>query len=259
VQQHVVPGTADAVVLRARRVVTTTIFSVMILFWVLAIVVSLNANSSAGNVIGAFAIFGCFILGTAVTWYFVARGRTRLEIRGDTIVWRMGPRRSSTLTRGAGDGAMLRIVPRYYHYGAFSPAQLALLGSGGVVGLAGIPLDKVTRACQARGWAFGDDKDKATGTIRHLLHAGQTVQAAQFIELYGTFAVASDDEPATSIDAAVFEDIGDRRFRVNRVNGRDAYLRAAREQRAFAACSDSEQERAQRLAVADRIEAKARG
>jgi hypothetical protein len=57
---------------------------------------------------------------------------------------------------------------------------------------------------------------------------------------------------------AVSRTAADRRVRLNRADGRDAYVRAAREQRVFAGHAALDQEKAARLAVADRIEAKAR-
>jgi hypothetical protein len=259
VQQQAVPQVADSIVLRPRRTTSTVLFGGLILLWVLAIAASAGANSAASSVIAASSFFGIFIAATIAGWYFVGKGRPRLEISGATIAHRKGRSRPVALSRIPGDDAMLQIIPPFSHFGVVRPAQLALLGTGGALSLAGISPDEVTQACQARDWRFGDDKHKAAATVRYLLHAGRTVEAAAFVNLFGTFAVPSDDEPGTSLDAAVFEDIGDRRFRVSRINGRDAYLRAAREQRTFAGYATSEQEKAERLAVADRIEGKARG
>jgi hypothetical protein len=87
---------------------------------------------------------------------------------------------------------------------------------------------------------------------------GQTVEAAQLLELFGPFpATATEGEPHIALTAAVFEDVGDKLIRRNRDNARDAYRRAAIAQRAFADCARSPDQAAARLAEASRIEGKA--
>jgi hypothetical protein len=76
-------------------------------------------------------------------------------------------------------------------------------------------------------------------------------------ELFGPFpATAAHGQKRAGLEAAVFEEIGDK---VSRVNAGDAYRRAASSQRAFAWHARSPDESAARMAEADRIDAKAQG
>ena len=93
------------------------------------------------------------------------------------------------------------------------------LGRGGFILLRGFRLDQVRRACEAQGWRFDGDPSLAVGTCRAWLHRGQSVEAAQLLELFGPFpAAAADGEPRTALEAAVFEDIGDKLVRSARAS-----------------------------------------
>jgi hypothetical protein len=144
VQQHAVSQTAGPVAFRERRTASTVIFTLVTLLWVLAIVVSVSANSS--NAVGAIVFFGIFLLITLAGWYVTAGGRARLEISGETIVYQKGRRGMPvTLSPVPGDDATLWVIPKTYHYGMAGPVLLALLGTGGFVPLNGVPVDKVTQ------------------------------------------------------------------------------------------------------------------
>ena len=77
-------------------------------------------------------------------------------------------------------------------------------------------------------------------------------------ELFGPFPGApADGEAHIALEAAVFEDFGDKISRTSRSNARDAHRRAADAQRAFAGLALSQSEAAARLAAANRIDGKA--
>jgi hypothetical protein len=250
---------AEAVILRARSTWTTVAFGFLTVLWILALVVSEGAQTSSGGSLTAAVFFGLFIAGTVAGWVFVDRGRRQLEVGRDAIVTRPGRQgKPFTLTRD--DGDTLRILPKFRAYGSVRAPRLLFLGTGGFIALGGFSLDQVSRACQAQGWRFDGDPALAIRDVRGWLHKGRTVEAAQLIEVFGPFpGAAADDEPHLGLEAAVFEDLGDKLGRGARDSARTAYRRAAEAQRAFAAHTPVPEEAAARLAEAERIEGKARG
>jgi hypothetical protein len=248
-----------AVILRARSTWTAIAFGFLTVLWILALVVSEGAQSSTSGRLTAGVFFGLFIAGTVAGWVVVDRGSRQLEVGRDAIATRPGRQgKPFTLTRD--DGDTLRILPRFRAYGSVRPPRLLFLGTGGFITLGGFSLDRVSRACAAQGWRFDGDPALAIRDVRGWLHKGRTAEAAQLIEVFGPFpGAASDDEPHLGLDAAVFEDLGDKLGRGARDSARAAYRRAAQAQRAFAAHTPLPEEAAARLAVAERIDGKARG
>jgi hypothetical protein len=226
--------------------------------WIAALAVSEGAQSSTSGRLTAAVFFGIFIAGTIAGWVAVDRGKRQLEVGQDAIVTRPGRNgKPFTLTRDQGD--TLRILPKFRLYGSTRAPRLLFLGTGGFIALGGLSLDRVRRACEARGWRFDGDPALAVRDVRGWLHKGNSVEAAQLIEVFGPFpGAAADDEPNIALDAAVFEDLGDRLARTARANARAAYRRAADAQRAFAGLAPSPDAAAARLAQADRIDGKAR-
>ena len=89
------------------------------------------------------------------------------------------------------------------------------------------------------------------------LHSGLSLDAVQLLMTFGPFpGAAADNEPHTSLEAAVFEDLGDKFTRSGRSSARDAYRQAAGRQRAFAALAATPDEAAARTAETVRIEGK---
>jgi hypothetical protein len=176
----------------------------------------------------------------------------------DAIVHRKGTTAPVALNRAHGDS--LLVVPRFSDGSLSRPARLALLGSGGVLSLAGFSPDEVRRTCETQGWRFDGDTRLTVKDAQAWLHRGMSVEAAQLIELFGPFPdVATDDDTGIALAAAVLEDYGDKLIRRNRSAARGAYRRAASAQRAFAAYAASPDQVAARMAEADRIDGKARG
>jgi hypothetical protein len=131
------------------------------------------------------------------------------------------------------------------------------LGHGGFIVLRGFGLDRVRRACEAQGWRFDGDPSLAVRDVQAWLHRGQSVEAVQLLQLFGPFpGAAADGEPRTGLEAAVYEDVGDKLARSARARARDAYQRAAAAQRAFASLAPSPGEGADRMAEAYRIDGK---
>ena len=247
------------VIVRTRRTATVIIFGLLTLLWVLALAVSETAQQTTSGRIAAAVFFGLFIAGTAGIWVAVDRGGRRLEVGRDAIATRSGTKgKPFTLTRRA--GGTLRILPQFTLLGATRAARLVFLGTGGSLSLRGFPLDVVRDVCEEQGWRFDGDPALAVADVQGWLHEGLSAEAARLVEVFGPFpGAASDDEAHTSLEAAVFEDLGDKLSRGSRANARAAFRRAAAAQRAFAAFADSADDRAGRLAQADRIDGKAQG
>jgi hypothetical protein len=228
--------------------------------WVLALIVSVGAQSSSGGRIEAVVVFGVFLLITVGGWIAVVRRRRQLEVSRDAIVSRRGATDQSPLTLTGEPGDTLRLLPSFQLYGMVRQQRLIFLGRGGFIFLGGFSLDEVRRACAARGWRFDGAPELAAEDVRSWLHHGRSVEAVQLLQLFGPFpAAAADGEPDTGLAAAVFEDVGDKLASGRPGGARDAYHSAAAAQRDFAGCAPTPDEAAARMAVADRIEAKAAG
>jgi hypothetical protein len=228
----------------------------LIVLWALALAATVSAQPTASGKITGVVVFGLLIVVTGGGWAAVTRGRGRLEVGHDAIVFRKGTAAPAALRRAHGES--LRILPRLTDGSVIRPARLVLLGSGGAVSLAGFSADEVRGACEAQGWRFDGGSQLAVKDAQRWLHAGRPGEAAQLIELYGPFPdAATDDDAEISLAAAVLEDYGDKLIRRNRSAARDAYRRAASAQRAFAARAASGDEGTARMAQADRIDGKA--
>ena len=253
------PDQGGLLIVRTRRTATVIVFGSLALLWVLALVVAETAQQTTSGRIAAAVFFGLFIAGTVATWCAVDRGGRRLEVGRDAIAGRQGAKgKPFTLPRSA--GGTLRILPRFTLLGVTREARLVFLGTGGSLPLRGLPLDKVRDACEAQGWRFDGDTALAVKDAQGWLHEGLSAEAGRLIEVFGPFpGAAADDEAHTSLEAAVFEDLGDKLSRTARASARAAYRRAAAAQRTFAALANSADERADRLAQADRIDGKSQG
>jgi hypothetical protein len=226
---------------------------------VLCLAVSETAQPTTSGRVEAGVIFGIFIVASGGGFYGVSSRRRQLEVGREAIVSRPSPAgQPFTLTGDAGD--TLRILPRFTLYGKTRQPRLVFLGRGGFLLLRGFRLDEVRRACEAQGWRFDGDPALAARDVQSWLHRGQSVEAVQLLGLFGPFpAAAADGEPRTGLEAAVFEDVGDKLAGSARASARDAYQRAGTAQRAFAGYARTAEENADRLAEADRISAKAHG
>lgn len=236
------------------------IFGALTALWVVALAVSESAQPTTSGRVSAGIVFGILIVLTVGGWFGVNGSRRRLEVSRDAIVSkRLGKNgKPFTLTRDEGD--TLRILPRFKTLGAVSAPRLMFLGRGGFIELPAFSLDSVRRACESQGWRFDGDPALAVRDVQHWLNLGQSVAAAQLIELFGPFpAAAAAGQPHAGLDAAVYEDFGDKIARKARARARQAYRLAASAQQAFAGHAAAPDEAAARMAEAQRIEAKARG
>jgi hypothetical protein len=229
--------------------------------WAAALAAAVSAQPSAGGKTAASAFFGILIILTAGLWLVLNRGRGLLEVSHDTVALRKGTKKGTTscaLHRDFSDS--LCVLPPLTARGAVRPARLTSPGSGGILPLAGFSPETVKSACTARGWRFDGGTELVVKDVQRWLAHGRSAEAAQLINLFGPFpGVAADADPGTALEAAVFEDYGDKVDRSARPAARDAYRRAARAQRAFAAYAALPAENAARLARAERIDGKARG
>jgi hypothetical protein len=245
-----------AVIVRARNTGTGIIFGFLTALWVICLIASEGAQPSVSGRIAAGVVFGVFIAVTIGGWFAASRRRRQLEVGRDAIVDRPGGKgKPFALTRDEGD--TLRILPQFKLYGKVRQPRLIFLGRGGFVSLHGFRLEEVQRACEAQGWRFDGDPSLAVRDAQSWLNRGQSVEAAQLLELFGPFPdAATDGEPDTALATAVFEDIGDKLLRSARSHARDAYQRAAGAQRAFAGYAQSAGDNAARMAEASRIDGK---
>ena len=255
-QERVSGRSTGAVIVRARYT-GTVIFGLLTALWILALAASESAQPTASGRIEAGVLFGIFLVLSVGGWFGVNSGRRQLEVGRDAIVTRPGPNgKPFTLPRDEGD--TLRILPMFKMHGAVRAPRLLFLGTGGFIALGRFSLDEVRRACEAQGWRFDGDPSLAVGDVQRWLHQGKSVEAAQLIELFGPFpGTPADGEAHIALEAAVFEDFGDKISRTSRSNARDAYRRAADAQRAFAGLALSQSEAAARLSAANRIGGKA--
>ncbi len=246
-----------AVVLRARVRGTAIPLGIIIVFWLVCLAVSVSAEQSASGKAEAGVLFGLFLVLTVAALIAQFSRRNQFEVSHGSIVHRT-KKATHTFYRTAGE--TLRILPRFAEHGLARPPRLTILGTGGILPLDGFSDAEIRSTCRAHGWRFDDDDPgRAAADVRRWLHAGRSAEAAQLIQLFGPFtSVPLDDEPSVCLDAAVYEDYGDKLIRRAPSAARDRYRRAASAQRAFAGLAASPGESAARLAQADRIDAKAR-
>jgi hypothetical protein len=257
VQDQVSGRPPGAVIVRTRSTGSFALYGALTLLWVLCLVVSEAAQSTAAGRIEAGVLFGVLVLVGVAACVRVYLIRRQLEVGRDAIATRRGAKGTAfTLTGDPGD--TLRILPRFTLYGRVRSPRLMFLGRGGFILLSGFRPDQVRRVCEAQGWRFDGDPSLAVRDVQSWLHRGQSVEAVQLLELFGPFPdAAADGEPHTGLEAAVYEDIGDKLIRSARASAADAYRRAAAGQRAFAGFARSPDEGAARMAEASRIEGKA--
>jgi hypothetical protein len=260
------PGQTSVV--RGRSTPINLLLGFLTLVFIAALAASESDNATTSGRVTAGVFFGLLLLATLLGWYVAYRNRRLIEVSRDAIVSRRRtarePRRGYgsrptaqpvTFTRGEGD--TLRILPRFQLYGTTRQPRLVFLGRGGFIPLGPFPVSAVSRACQAQGWRFDGDPAQAARDVQDWLHHSYSIEAVQLLQLFGPFpAAAADGQPSTGLDAAVYEDVGDKLARSNRSRARDAYGRAAAAQRAFAACTASPADAQARMAEAARIDGK---
>ncbi|MGH3211504.1 MAG: hypothetical protein ACRDNO_27485 [Trebonia sp.] len=231
---------------------------IIAVIWLVALAVSVTAEHSATGKAEAGVLFGAFLALTVGALIVQFRSRTELQVSHDTIVHR-AKKATHTFSRSAGES--LRVLPRFVDHGLARAPRLTILGSGGILSLEGFAVPEIRSTCEAHGWRFDDDDPgRAAADVQRWLHAGRSPEATQLIQLFGPFtSVPVDDDPAVSLDAAVYEDYGDKLMRRAPSAARDLYRRAAKAQHAFAGHAPSLRDRSDRLAQAERIEGKAQG
>jgi hypothetical protein len=237
----------------------TIVFGSITALLVVALITSEGAQPTTSGRVVAAVFFGVFILLGVGAWLGVNASRRQLEIGRDAIVSRPGTRgKPFTLPRD--DGDTLRLLPKFTMLGETRVPRLFFLGRGGFIELRNFRLDPVRRACEAQGWRFDGDPALAAHDVQHWLNLGRSVEAAQLIGVFGPFpAAAAGGDAHTGLDAAVYEDFGDKIARKARARARQAYRLAASAQQAFAGHAAAPDEAAARMAEAQRIDWKARG
>lgn len=260
---------AGATVIRGRNTGAATIFGCLALLFILVLAVSEGSKETTGGRVAAAVFFGVFALGSLAGLIAGLVRTSRMEIGRDVIVSRplasrRAPRRPSGSPPQARvfefprhEGDTLRLLPKFTFYAQARKPKLIFLGRGGFIPLSGYSPARVQRACEAQGWRFDGNPALAVKDVQDWLHSGLSLDAVQLLMTFGPFpGAAADNEPHTSLEAAVFEDLGDKFTRSGRSNARDAYRRAAGLQRAFAGLAATPDEAAARVAEAVRIEGK---
>jgi|SRR5579863_9773736 len=92
--------------------------------------------------------------------------------------------------------------------------------------------------------------------VRELRAAGRLAEAARLTDYLGPYGAAEDFTATVSLGAAVLEAYGDQLADADPEAADAVYLRAAEDQRGFAAAATSGGEGTARMMVADRIDAK---
>jgi hypothetical protein len=256
------------IVVRARSTQVNLILGFLALVFIAALAASESDNATTSGRVTAGVFFGLLLLATLFGWYAAYRNRRLIEVGRDAIVSRRRtarkPRRGygsrpstqpATFTRHEGD--TLRILPQFRLYGTTRQSRLVFLGHGGFIPLGSFSANAVSRACQAQGWRFDGDMSLAVRDVQDWLHHGYSIEAVQLLQLFGPFPAApADGQPSTGLDAAVYEDVGDKLARGSRSRARDAYGQAAAAQRAFAAYAAAPADVRARMAEAARIDGK---
>jgi hypothetical protein len=103
-----------------------------------------------------------------------------------------------------------------------------------------------------------DSPEQAERMVRELLAAGRLAEAARLTDHLGQYGVPEDFTATASLGAAVLEAYGDQLAATDPEAADAAYLRAAQDQRSFAAGATSGGEGIARMMEADRIDAKRR-
>jgi hypothetical protein len=227
---------------------------------------------------GGFIAFAV-LLTAVVVGPGILKNRDHLTVTGEAITfeaWRDGTR--VTLPRAEGD--LLLFLPGFSDRGRSIGRRLTQLGTGRTITVSWFfPKHAIRRTCERSGWRFGYDQDLAERHLRRWRAWKWQMSAFNFIRLYGPFTMQADPGGHLSLGAAILAEYGDeiiealdgtpQSVRVTRHRLRKAaevvYLRAASEQRAYAALAepaasaesahsaDSADEHAIRTAEADRL------
>ena len=258
-QEHGAGRPPGAVVIRASNRGMAIPLGIIAVIWLVCLVVSLTAEHSASGKAEAGVLFGIFLVLTVAALIAQFSRRTELEVSHDAIVLR-AKKATHTFFRSAGES--LRVLPRFGdNHGLARAPRLTILGTGGILPLGGFSVPEIRSTCEAHGWRFDDDDPgRAAADVQRWLHAGRSPEASQLIQLFGPFtSVPLDDDPDVSLDAAVYEDYGDKLMRRAPSAARGLYQRAAKAQHDFAGHAPSLRDRSARLSQAERIEEKAQG
>jgi len=226
--------------------------------------------------VGHLALGGGFIafavlLSAAVVVPDILKNRDHLTVASDAITfeaWRDGAR--VTLPRP--EGGLLLFLPGFSDRGRSIGRRLTQLGTGRTITVSWFfPKRAIRRTCERSGWRFGYDPNLAEQHLRRWRAWNWRRSASNFIGLYGPFTTPADPGGQLSLGAAILAEYGDEiiaaldetpqsvhatRHRL-RAAAKGVYLRAAGEQRAYAALAASADERATRTAEADRLAATA--
>jgi hypothetical protein len=239
----------------------------------------LTAPPAVHLALGGGLIAFAVLLTAVVVVPDILKNRDHLTVTGDAITfeaWRDGSR--VTLPRA--EGNLLLVLPGFSDRGRFFGRRLTQLGTGRMITVSWFfPKRAIRRTCERSGWRFGYDPVLAERHLRRWRAWNWRMYASNFIGLHGPFTMQADPDGHLSLGAAILEEYGDeiiealdgtpKSVRVTRHRLRKAaevvYLRAASEQRAYAALADSAgsagsaesagsaDERATRTAEADRL------
>lgn len=215
---------------------------------------------------GGFIAFAVLLTAVVVV-PDILKNRDHLTVTRDAITFEAW-RDETRVTLPREEGGLLLALPGFSDRGRSIGRRLTQLGTGRTITVSWFfPKHAIKRTCERSGWRFGYDPDLAERHLRRWRAWNWRMSAFNFIRLYGPFTMQADPGDHRSLGAAILAEYGDeiiealdgtpKSVRVTRHRLRYAakvvYLRAASEQRAYAALAESADERATRTAEADRL------
>jgi len=259
-RQQKVSSDSEVTVVSQRRRHTVSFIAAVAVF-VLGMAGSLAAQPSTSGRVTAVIFFGIFIVLCTWLWLLLNRRRDRIVLTTDAISRvRGGGGGQAELTLSRRQGDSLRLIPRLSDHGFTVADRLTIVGSGEAMNLFGFPPHTVARACEARGWRFGDGtREQAARDLRQLYEAGMLAEAAQLVDLFGPYDVDVGPDATVSLGAMVLAAYADQLAGIDADAAGAAYRRAANAQRSYAAFATSGGEGTARMAEAERLAAKAAG
>jgi hypothetical protein len=186
------------------------------------------------------------------------RNRDRITVTRDAVTFRGWNDGQETAFRRA-DGDLLLVIPKYPDRELWVSFLLTQLGTGRVIGLSRFPRRALRRACQRRGWRFGYDPGPGERHLRLWRDWGEQnwnwrQYAASLVRASGPVDVAAEPDGPVSLGAVILGEYAAGLPQGYR-GAASAYRLAADAQRSFAARATVAEERAARLAEADKLQA----
>jgi hypothetical protein len=119
---------------------------------ILVLVLAYRSDSTLGNLIVVYAVFGLILVGSVAAWIWFVRHPARLEVSYDEISFGHGPRTGVRFTRDEGD-----LFVRQTMVGKTPTLFLMVTGSDEAIPLGMFDLEEIRKAAAAAEWRFVED------------------------------------------------------------------------------------------------------